>query len=160
MTTTVSFPSEAFPAFPSVFLQAPDDWQPLNAFGSVLAIAEPVAAGQFRSNVVVALSRFGADYELQTAIDAVEKKFAEQTDIAVIGKEQRDVMGVPGFRMEVSFSDPRVGTLAQAVHLAVIRTGGTSDLVQITGSAAGEHVKTVWPTIRSILDSASSGAAA
>ncbi|MFD1715781.1 hypothetical protein ACFSBZ_15015 [Amnibacterium flavum] len=160
MTQSVSFPSEAFPAFPEVSVQAPDDWQPINAYGSVLAVAEPVEAGRFRSNVVVALSRFGADYELKTAIEAVEKKFGEQTDIAVIGKEEREVLGVPGFRMEVSFSDPRVGTLAQAVHIALIRSGGVSDLVQITGSAAGEHVKTVWPTIRGILDSATTGAAA
>jgi hypothetical protein len=157
MTTSVTFPSEAFPAYPSVSLQAPDDWQPLQAYGSVLAVAEPVEAGRFRSNVVVAISRFGADYQLQTAIDAVEKKFAEQTDISIIGKEEREVLGVPGFRMEVTFSDPRVGTLAQAVHLAVVRSGGMSDLVQITGSAAGEHVKTVWPVVRSILDSASTG---
>lgn len=158
MTASVSFPSAAFPAFPAVTLQVPDEWQPINAYGSILAVAEPVEPGAFRSNVVVAISRFGSDYQLQTAVDAVIAKFGEQPDVAILGQEEREVLGVPGFRMEASFTAEGVGTLVQAIHLAVIRSGSMSDLVQITGSAAGAQATAVWPTIRAILDGATNEA--
>lgn len=156
MTNTVAFPSDRFPAFPAVAVDAPDDWVPINALGSVLAVGQPPSAGNFRSNVVIAMSRFDAGYQLQTAIDAVVKKFTELPDFVEIGREERTVLGVPGFRMEVTFSDPRVGTLAQAIHLAVIEAGPVADLVQVTGTAAGEQGRDSWPTVRSVLDSARS----
>ena len=154
MTKTVRFPGDDFPAFPSIALEAPEDWEPIHAYGSVLAVAEPQRPGRFRSNVVVALSRFGADYALDTAVQAVTEKFQTLPDLEVIGREERTVLGAPGFRMEVSFSDPRVGTLVQAVHLAVIPAGGVSDLVQVTGTAGGAQAREDWPTIRAVLDSA------
>lgn len=159
MAPTVSFPSAAFPAYPSVALDVPDDWEPLNAQGSLIAVAQRVEAGQFRPNVVVAISRFTGDYQLATAIEAVVRKFGEQKDISEIGREERTVLGVPGFRMEVSFSDERVGTLVQAIHLAVVRQGGVADLVQITGSCSASQAREIWPVVRSVLESATGGAA-
>lgn len=157
MTQPFSYPSDTFPAFPAVTIDAPDGWGPVHAPGSVLTVAEPAEAGSFRCNIVVAVTRFGADYELALAAKAVREKFASLDQANIIGEEDREVLGVPGFRIEASFAHPQVGTMAQATHIAVIRSGEYKDLVQLTGSAAGREAKEIWPRIQASLASARAG---
>src|SRR5690606_34759299 len=134
-----SFPSETFPAFPAVALTAPDGWGPLHLPGVALAVAGPLEPGVFRPNVVVAITRFAVDYELTSAADAVAAKFAGLEQSREIGRDTSMINGVEWAHIESTFIDSRAGTLVQAVHIAVIKSGPVADLVQITGSVTGSQ---------------------
>ncbi len=154
MTHTLSFPSEAAPAFAPLELQLPDDWKALSVSGAVLAAGKTVDQGQFRPNVVVAVSRFGAGYSLETAIDAVVRRVEAIEGVAELGREETEVLGRPGFRIEFSYPDPRVGVLMQAVRIAIVDHGSAADLVQITATTTGTQAQELWGEVRAIQDSA------
>ncbi|GAA2227328.1 hypothetical protein N1031_03110 [Herbiconiux moechotypicola] len=159
MTHTISFPSEAAPAFPSLSLSVPDDWKPLAVSGAVLAAGKSVEQGQFRPNVVVAVSRFAPGYALATAVEGVIKRVEAIEGVAELGRDELDVLGQPGYRIEFSYPDPRVGLLMQAVRIAVIDHGTAVDLVQITATASGPQAQEYWGELREVQASASLGGA-
>ncbi|TAJ48221.1 MAG: hypothetical protein EPO52_08680 [Herbiconiux sp.] len=160
MTHTISFPSDAAPAFPGITLTLPDDWNPLSVSGSVLAAGKSVEPGTFRPNIVVGLSRFGTGYTLETAIDAVVKRVESIEGVAELGRDHLEVLGTEGFRVEFSYPDARVGTLMQAVRLAVVDHGSAVDLVQITGTTTGPQAEQLWGEVREIQESATLSAGA
>src|SRR5690606_20268455 len=100
--------------YPAVSLNAPADWEPLHLPGMHLAVAAPLEPGVFRPNVVAVITRFGADYEMQTAIDAVRQKFAALEQSREIGSDVREINGHQWSHTESTFVDPRAGTLIQA----------------------------------------------
>jgi hypothetical protein len=151
MTQQVSFPSTTFPAYPALSLSVPDDWEPLHLAGVPLAVGGPLKPGEFRPNVVTAITRFSAGYELTTAINAVSEKFAGLEQAHEIGRDQTTINGREWFHIESSFIDPRAGTLVQAVHLTLVANGPVVDLVQVTGSVTGAQAHDgVLDTIRAI----------
>lgn len=137
MTTTVSFPSEQFPAYPAISVEAPEGWTPIVVPGMVLALGRTPEPDVFRANVVVAVSRFPAGYELSTASKSVVEKFASLADAHEIGRDTATIDGVEWFHIESTFSDPRVGTLVQSAHLSIVDHGSVVDLVQVTGTVTG-----------------------
>ncbi len=157
--TALSFPSSDFPAFPAIGIDIPDDWQGFTLAGAVLAAAAPEVPGEFRPNVVVSITRFDAGYQLSTAADAIAEKFAGLDDAHEIGRDVSTIGGVEWAHIESTFLDPRVGTLVQAAHLAVITHGPVADLVQVTGSVTGSQAKAgLLDTIRTIQRSATARA--
>ena len=158
MTHTLTFPGDAAPAFPTVTLTVPDDWRALSVSGAVLAAGKTVEAGDFRPNAVVAITRFGSDYALQTAIDAVIARVEAIPGVAELGREELEVLGRPGYRIEFSYPDERVGTLMQGVRIAVVENGPVTDLVQITVTATGVQATDIWGELRAVQDSATTEA--
>lgn len=158
MTHTLSFPGDAAPAFPPVTLTLPDDWHALSTSGAVLAAGKTVEPGEFRPNVVVAVTRFGSDYTIQTAIEAVIARVEAIPGVVELGREELEVLGHPGYRIEFSYPDERVGTLMQGVRIAVVENGPVTDLVQITVTATGEQATGIWDELRAIQATATSAA--
>lgn len=156
MSHTLTFPGDSAPAYPSVALTLPDDWHALSVSGAVLAAGKTVPAGEFRPNVVVALSRFGADYTLETAIAAVIARVESIDGVVELGRDSTPLLGREGFRIEFSYPDARVGTLMQALRIAVVENGPVVDLVQVTATTTGVQAKDVWEEIREIQSSATS----
>jgi hypothetical protein len=154
MTHTLTFPGDAAPAFPSVSLTVPDDWAALSVTGAVLAAGKTIEQGEFRPNVVVAISRFGADYTLQTAIDAVVQRVEAISGVEELGRDTLEVLGRDGFRIEFSYPDARVGALMQGVRIAVVENGPVVDLVQITATSTGQQATELWGELRDIQSSA------
>ncbi|WP_440709059.1 LpqN/LpqT family lipoprotein [Herbiconiux sp. YIM B11900] len=159
MSHTLTFPGDSAPAFPSIALTLPDDWHALSVSGAVLAAGKTVPAGEFRPNVVVAISRFGADYTLQTAIDAVIARVESIEGVVELVRESTPLLGHEGFRIEFSYPDARVGTLMQALRITVVENGPVVDLVQVTATTTGVQAKELWGEIREIQSSASSDSA-
>jgi len=154
MSHTVSFPSDAAPAFPGITLTLPDDWNPLSVSGAVLAAGKTVEQGEFRPNLVVGISRFGSGYTLETAIDAVVRRVEAIEGVAERGRDHLELLGTEGFSVEFSYPDARVGVLMQGVRIAVIDHGAAVDLVQITATTTGEQALTLWDEVRDIQASA------
>lgn len=134
MTQHVQYPSEAFPAEPTIGLDIPDNWEAVVIPGSVLAVARELEEGVFRPNIVISVTRFTGTYDLQVAIDAVVAKFASLEDAKEIGRDISTIGDREWAHIESTFIDPRAGTLVQAAHLTVVRHGAVTDLVQATGS--------------------------
>jgi hypothetical protein len=154
MTHTLSFPGESAPAFPSLSLTVPDDWHAVSVTGAVLAAGKTVAQGEFRPNIVVAVSRYAAGYSLQTAIDAVVARVESIEGRVELVRDEHEVLGLPGFRIEFSYPDTRVGTLMQGVRIAVVENGPVVDLVQLTVTATGIQATELWGELREIQSSA------
>ncbi|MFB2598754.1 LpqN/LpqT family lipoprotein [Herbiconiux sp. P17] len=154
MTHTLTFPGDDAPALPTVSLTVPDDWAALSVTGAVLAAGKTIEPGEFRPNVVVAISRFGADYTLQTAIDAVVQRVEAISGVEELGRDTLEVLGRDGFRIEFSYPDARVGSLMQGVRIAVVENGPVVDLVQITATATGRQATELWGELRDIQSSA------
>ncbi|WP_425955073.1 LpqN/LpqT family lipoprotein [Xylanimonas sp. McL0601] len=149
----IAYPSPQFPALPAVTLDCPDGWSPVPTPQAHLAVGLDVEEGQFRPNVVVILSRLLPGQTLEgTAADAIAR-LEVLPGYEEVGREDADVAGRPGFRIECSWSDETAGTVAQAVRLAVVEHDGVRDLVQVTGTARGTQVEVAWPWIRAIQDS-------
>lgn len=151
--TTVRYPSEQFPAQPTLSLDLPAKWTPLEGAGIPLAATREVKAGEFRPNVVVLITRFAAQYTLTAAIAEVTAKLEASPGYEELGRADMDVSGYPGFRVEGAFSDARVGSLMQGVRIAWIDRGPVVDLVQITVSATGSQAEEIWGELRQIQDS-------
>jgi hypothetical protein len=153
MTSTATFPSADFPGHPGLALDHPDDWYPLTDVALPLAVAKHVPEGDFRPNVVVAVTRVRGDVTLDQAIETTMGRLTGLDGYAEVGREHVEVDGWPGFRAELSFADPRVGTMAQAIRIAVVARGSVADLVEMTGSCTAAQVESTWPEIRAVQSS-------
>src|SRR5881275_3302338 len=100
---TATFPSEAFPALPTVTVDVPEGWQPVHSAGVVLAMAASEPPGTFRSNVTVSLSRFPADYQLSTAAEALDSSVQHLTNPEVITRTRIDLAGSPAHIREFAY---------------------------------------------------------
>ncbi|RFA07806.1 hypothetical protein B7R54_00210 [Subtercola boreus] len=154
MTSTLTFPSDSAPAFPALSLELPESWASFGTAGAVIAAGRAVPSGEFRPNVIVAVSRFGAGYTLEQATAEVTAQVSAIDGVVELGRDTLPVLGGEGFRIEFSYTDARVGTLMQGVRIAVVENGPVADLVQITATATGEQATTLWGELRDIQASA------
>jgi hypothetical protein len=154
MTDFLTFPSEAFPAYPSLRLEQPDGWVALAGVGLPLALAAEVTGSQFRPNVLVTVQRFGADYTVAAARTEVNRRLRELPRFTETLREDAvEVLGAPGMRVEGYFADGKGGTLVQALRMCVLESGPVSDVVQITGTCTGPQTEAFFGIIRDIQDS-------
>jgi hypothetical protein len=151
MPTSIEFPGPDFPAYPKVTLTCPDDWAALPIPEVLVAASKQSPEGEFRPNVVVAVTRYSAGFQLGEAVAAVAAKLASLESHELVVDEEAEAAGYPAHRTEVTFSDPRVGTLAQAVYLVAVQNGGYVDLLQVTGSCSASQIEGTFGEIREIL---------
>lgn len=154
MGRTLTFPSEAFPASPSLQVDQPEGWVALAGVGLPIALAQEVAPGRFRPNVLVTVTRFGADHTVAAArkeVNARLKSLPRFTE--TLRENAAELLGGPGMRVEGYFGDGKGGTLVQALRMGVLAAGPVFDVVQITGTCAGDQVESVFGQIREIQDS-------
>ena len=151
--TTFQFPSAEFPALPTIALESPDGWEPMDVGTALLAIGRTVPAGLFRPNVCVTMERFSGVLDIAGPSDAVIAKFASLDEFAEVGRELLTVSGFDAFRMEGGFHSTEAGTIFQAVYLICVVHGGFTDIVQAVASCTASETDTMIPEIRSILTS-------
>lgn len=153
MAGQATYPSAQFPGYPTVSLDYPDGWSPLPTPASPLAVVLDAEPGAFRANVVTAIARLDAGATLDQVRSTIVGTFEGLPGYAEVGREELEVDGRPGFRIEGSFSDPQAGTLVQAVRVALVEHDGVTDVVQLTGTCTAPQVETVFGDIRSIQES-------
>lgn len=142
---------------PAIALDHPSDWEPLVIPDVLVAVAESVQPGPFRSNVAVTTRRVVADDTtglLESAIADVTSDLEAAERWAELGSEYRVVLGVDGYRVEGAFVMPSIGTVFQAVHVAVVQRGRIADVIGITATCGADEGERLVPTLRAVLDSA------
>jgi hypothetical protein len=154
MSGTVTFPSEAFPAYPAIALDHPKGWGPTAGVGVVLAVGKRVMPKQFQPLVAVTIARFAPGYSLDDAVATVLASVAPLAQYQELGRAELEVLGGPGFRIEGAFVHPQVGGLVQAARITVVDHGSAVDLVQVTGTCTATQAKGTLKEIRAIQASA------
>lgn len=146
-------PSDAFPAAPVLSMPCPDGWVALAGVGLPLAAAKEVPAGRFRPNVLVTVQRQGAGHSDSAARAEVETRLKALPRFSETLREDAcEVLGSTGLRIEGYFADGKGGTLVQALRMVVLQNGPVVDVVQITGTCAGDQVDAAFAEIRRIQD--------
>jgi hypothetical protein len=152
--STLTFPSDRFPAPPSVSLDVPDDWEPVSVPAVVLAARETGEHPEFTPNVIVRVgTRPGLDQPADALMELAGSLEGRQD--AVIGRpEPVDIAGTAFHRCEVSWTDPR-GIAIRQVHLfaGLPREDGLQDFVHLTGSVGGRAAETDEAGVHKILES-------
>ncbi|ACZ20713.1 hypothetical protein Sked_07570 [Sanguibacter keddieii DSM 10542] len=153
MPGTLSFPSDAFPAYPALEIDQPDGWVALAGVGLPLALAAEVPSGQFRPNVLVTVQRFGVGHTVADSRSAVNKSLkALPRFTQTLREDSIEMLGSPGMRVEGYFSDGKGGTMVQALRMCVVEAGPVFDVVQITGTCSGPQTEAFFGQIREIQD--------
>lgn len=149
----ISFPDVDRPAFPGISIHVPEGWISRAAPGALIAAVKAGAPGEFATNIVVSLTRFGPDHALDTSIDALHTRVSDEGGSAWGEQSRSQTEGAEGFAAELSLHDPRVGTVVQCHRLLLIHRGPVADLVHVVGSCSAAAVKGDLIDLRTALDS-------
>lgn len=155
MSQTLSFPSDAFPAYPHLSLNAPKDWQALAAVGLPIAVAKEVPAGQFRPNILVTLARFGGDYNFAAARKGLDLKLKKLPRYRETERTEAPFLGGEGLHIAGRFTAAKGELIRQSVSIAVINRGHVFDVVEITATSTLVSGDNVVSEIQEIINSLS-----
>ena len=152
-----SFPSDDFPAFPAVTLDAPDGWEPRAFAGTVLALIDDRGPDAFSPNVVVGVTRTAAGHTLDEAAAAVEEYVSRLSEVAPVDSARVEFGGRTWAVSEFAYTTAAVGTVVQVVAVTVVDHGPVTDVVRVTGTATPADYETSLPAIRQIVADARVG---
>jgi hypothetical protein len=151
--TKYDFPSDTFPAFPSVEFDADAEWVEAQAPGAVISLVRSVAPGQFAPNLVVTETRHTPDFDLGTLLDDVAREAVERDGSADEPPFTATIHGREYAGRVIAFRDPIAGTLAQ-VHMATrVDRLSLSDVVHVVGTCSGDRVADDLPLLREVMSS-------
>jgi hypothetical protein len=152
--STLTYPSDRFPAPPSVALDVPDDWEPVSVPGVALAARQSGEHEQFTANVIVRLGTRPAMDQPADALMELAGSMQGRADATVGEPETVEVGGVPFVRCEVSWTDGR-GVAIRQMHLftGLPREDGVQDFVHLTGSVGGPDADSDAAVVQKVLDS-------
>lgn len=150
--TTLTYPSERFPAPPSVSLEVPDTWEPVSVPAVALAARQAEQNADFTPNVIV---RLGTRPALDQVADAVMELRAstENRPGAQIGEAQPiQLDGLQFHRVDLSWTDAQFGVVHQVHAFASLqRDDAVQDFVHITGSAGGQGGETDLALVEQVI---------
>jgi hypothetical protein len=152
--TTLSYPSDRFPAPPSVSLDIPDDWEPVSVPAVVLAARQSGEQQVFTANVIVRVgTRSGLDQPADALMELAGAVQGRQD--ATVGEMQHiELGGLPFVRVDVAWTDPR-GIAIRQHHLftGLPREDGLQDFVHLTGSVGGPEADGDEAVVLKVLES-------
>ncbi|WP_295699817.1 hypothetical protein [Lapillicoccus sp.] len=155
--TTISSPSELFPAPPEVSLDLPQGWEPTTAPGALLSARKPGADRDFMSNVLVRVEHREDDFTVDRAVEEIRATAAGRAQGETAGVFRGEIDGCVFDGIDLSWVDDRAGTLLQ-VHLfhtlEPVVPGGAVNLLQLVGTCGGSAAATDYPVIKTIIRSA------
>ncbi len=153
MTINCEFPSDAFPAFPRIRIEASESWTPEHIAGTVIALVNRASERAFAPNVLVRVHRVSTWSTIEEGKAVIDGTIDALPEVSDVGREDMSIGGRPSYRREYVYNDSEAGLIMQAICATVIPHESCADLVQIVGSAAVVDADTVLPDIREILAS-------
>lgn len=131
--TLREFPSQAFPAFPTINLKAGADWQDWNLPGSVLSLKKP-REGYFTSNLLLNIRTVGQNYGFDEYSAEIREYAQTLANIKFISSNVHNVNGQEWKVEEYAYIDDVSGALAQFLAAAFIEKGPVKFMVSFTGT--------------------------
>ncbi|GAA8843963.1 hypothetical protein DUHN55_09830 [Helicobacter pylori] len=147
----LSYPSEVFPGPPGVTIDAPDTWAPVRVGGTLLACRRIDSDHGFAPNVVVRGFQRTGDFTMREALAELRAFVDEQPEGHVDEPFELTLGEVPFLGVNVSWSDPDIGTIVQIHLFAGSRRGRIVDLVQATGSVGGGDAQSAYAEVQQVL---------
>ncbi|WP_159706461.1 hypothetical protein [Arthrobacter sp. 18067] len=153
MTSHQVFPSDAFPAYPSIKLTPPAGWTQQVVPDAVGALMAPAAAGNYTANVVISVSRRLPGYGLQDIAASVDQFLDALPDAVLLATEPVVINGRDWHVREARYTHPQAGSLAQFTAVTVVQHQAAADIVQLTGSCqpgeGNDDLKAIYSVVAS-----------
>ncbi|MGO4146589.1 hypothetical protein AB4Y77_16040 [Paenarthrobacter sp. YAF11_1] len=153
MTSHQVFPSAAFPAYPTIKLNAPAGWSQHVVPDAVGAMMAPAAEGSYTANVVITVSRRLPGYQLQDIAASVDSFLDALPDAVLLGTEPVVINGRDWHVREARYTHPQAGSLAQFTAVTVVHQETAADIVQLTGSCqpteGNDDLKAIYSLVAS-----------
>jgi hypothetical protein len=138
--TLREFPSEVFPAFPSIKVEAGEAWKNWNFPGTIIALKKPKGES-FTSNILINVRHVGLDYRLDNYKSEIKGYANNLLDIKYISEGLHDVNGVEWEVIEYAYIDETSGPLAQLLAACLVKNGSTQSLFTFTGTVSLSNQK-------------------
>ena len=152
--STLSFPSDRFPAPPAVSIDVPDTWEPVSAPAVALAAKQTEVNADFTPNVIVRLGTRPEDDQPADALMELRGSVDSRPQAEVGEVHTVQINGQEFHRVDVSWVDPQFGTIRQIHAFASLqREDSLQDFVHVTGSAGGAGVDTDVPLVEQVIAS-------
>lgn len=156
MTATFRYPSEQFPPFPQVRLNAPDDWAPATVPGAVLAVRAVRPADEFAPNVIVTVGRYSRPFGPGEAVALVGEGLSRHPEAKLDEPIAAALDGERYLIVNVAFDDARAGTLLQAHAFGTYPVPGHEahvDVVQLIGTCTAAATTADYPLLQQVIES-------
>lgn len=147
----LTYPSEVFPGPPGVTIDVPDTWAPVRVGGTLLSCRRIESDHGFAPNVVIRGFQRTGDFSMRQALDELRGFVAQQDQGHVDEPFELELGEVPFVGVNVSWTDPEIGTVVQIHLFAGSRRGRIVDLVQATGSVGGGDAQSAYAEVQQIL---------
>jgi hypothetical protein len=152
--TEASFPSAAFPDFPTVTIEHPDAWVTRPVPGALIAVIDEHDAETFSPNVIVGVTRVAGDHTLADEVAAVAQYVTQLPEVAPVDNAPVDFGDRTWGVAEFAYRADGAGSIVQVIAVTVVGNGDVTDVVRVTGTAGADDYETALPVIRSIVASA------
>ena len=98
------FPSDTFPAFPTIKVEAEKEWENWNFPGTVIALKKPKNE-KFTSNVLINVRNVGLDYKLDYYKAEIKEYAKNLLEIKFISEGLHEVNGIQWEVIEYAYID-------------------------------------------------------
>jgi hypothetical protein len=152
--STVSYPSERYPAPPTVSIDIPDEWETLSVPGVAIAARQATERPDFTPNVIVRVGTRALHDQVADVIMEITGAMQERPDAQVGSPETVDLDGTSWTRVRVTWTDAQ-GLPIRQTHLSVglPRDEAVQDFLHLTGSTGGDGVESDAAVVDRVLES-------
>lgn len=152
--TTVSYPSERYPAPPTVSIDIPDTWDTTSLPGVAIAASAVPPREDFTPNVIVRVGTRPVHDQPADVLMEVVGAMQDKADSVVGAAEQVEIDGVQWTRVAVQWTDPQGLRIHQTHQSAGLpRDEQVQDFIHLTGSTGGAGAETDTPAVNEVLQS-------
>lgn len=149
--TSYAFPSDTFPAFPTVHLDADHTWTGAQAPGAVMSLVRPADPGVFAPNVVVTETRHEEGFDVDDVITDLEAEAVARGGSADEPPFFTELNGRTFRGRTIVIEDPRAGTLAQVHLVTPVDHAGVRDVIHVVGTCSGARIAVDFPLLQALM---------
>jgi hypothetical protein len=152
--TTVSYPSERYPAPPTVSVDIPDGWETLSVPAVAIAARQAPEKADFTPNVIVRVGTRAAQDQVADVLMEIAGAMQGRPGAEIGSPEAVELDGTAWTRVRVTWTDAQ-GLPIRQTHLStgVPRDEQVQDFIHLTGSTGGEGVESDAPVVDQVLES-------
>jgi len=152
--TTVSYPSERYPAPPTVSIEIPDGWETLSVPAVAIAARQSPEKADFTPNVIVRVGTRAAQDQVADVLMEIAGAMQDRPGALIGEPETVDLDGTSWTRVRVSWTDAQGLTIRQT-HLStgVPRDEAVQDFIHLTGSTGGVGAESDGTVVDQVLGS-------
>ena len=136
--TTVSYPSELYPAPPTVSIDIPDDWETTSLPGVAITVRQTPPREDFTPNVIVRVGTRPLHDQPADVLMEVVGAMQDKAESVVGPPQQVELDGIQWTRVAVQWTDPRGLRIHQTHQSAGLpRDAHVQDFIHLTASTGG-----------------------